>query len=98
MNHGSDDLRDLSRPLCLLVPRLHGCSPFPPVVQAFELPPSRLNATSARTRVLWIGILNALYYDRSHIARPAEMSISYLLSEKPAVALRLGKRRPRDMP
>src|SRR5215831_9082263 len=36
-------------------------------------------------RILWIGFLNDLFYGRSYIARPAEMSIPFLLDEKSTV-------------
>jgi len=36
-------------------------------------------------RILWIGFLNDLFYDRSHIAAPAELSIPFLLDEKSTV-------------
>jgi len=33
----------------------------------------------------WIGFLNDLFYGRSYIAAPAELSISFLLDEKSIV-------------
>jgi len=33
----------------------------------------------------WIGFLNDIFYDRSHIAGPGELSIPLLLDEKPDV-------------
>jgi hypothetical protein len=33
----------------------------------------------------WIGFLNDLFYGRSYIAAPAELSIPFLLDEKSAV-------------
>ena len=35
--------------------------------------------------IFWIGFLNDLFYDRSHNAGPREMSIPFLLDEKPIV-------------
>ena len=34
---------------------------------------------------LWTGFLNDLFYERSHSAGPGELSISFLLDEKPTV-------------
>jgi hypothetical protein len=34
---------------------------------------------------VWIGFLNHLFYDRSDIAGPGEMSIAFLLDKKPTV-------------
>src|SRR5262249_40983422 len=36
---------------------------------------------------LWIGFLNDLFYGRSYMAGPREMSIPFLLDEKPTVVL-----------
>jgi hypothetical protein len=36
-------------------------------------------------RRLWIGFLNDLFYGRSYIAAPAELSIPFLLDEKSTV-------------
>jgi hypothetical protein len=38
-----------------------------------------------------MGFLNDLFYDRSHIAGPAEMSIPLLLDEKPTVIYRAAR-------
>jgi hypothetical protein len=36
-------------------------------------------------RILWIGFLNDIFYDRSHIAGPGELSIAFLLDKNPTV-------------
>src|SRR5215510_16571539 len=52
------------------------------------VPRARLSCTNRARKSscgLWIGFLNDLFYGRSHIAGPAEVSIPFLLDEKPTV-------------
>src|SRR5262245_23607955 len=68
--------------------RLNGVPATPDFSSIILLPIAsrdHLGSDALRERRRWIGFLNDLFYGRSYIVAPAELSISFLLDEKSTV-------------
>src|SRR5262245_31861310 len=65
--------------------RLNGVPATPDFSSIILLPIAsrdHLGSDALRERRRWIGFLNDLFYGRSYIVAPAELSISFLLDDK----------------
>ena len=75
--------RSMQRNFAIALPHSAGRRPWKRPRGAYSCYDAETN--TGRQSERWIGFLNDIFYDRSHIAGPGELSIPFLLDKNPTV-------------